>query len=337
MSESNLSRYTTCLEESFSHIVKEYNKLQLADYTKDTIIKGSRLVKDGSVLLSHLKSHLRSIETLLSDCSNFVEEVTEDLSQPVRADGYVYHTKNGMLSYLGKDFITKKLLPAATSSNSSISNSTSSSNSSNSSSSSSSSSTTSSNSTTNSNQPAVSPPVTLERIVIPDIGYKMQIHQVTDLKNIPPALYYYKAPVDGKYQSGIYLRISGNNLVRIPTPEVVDSKKEYDRKHSIRCKYKTKGECDDQRQKMAKVYNSTVRICNFAHEGDKLVKIGYPSRCPAVPSYGNPTTMSSDIKQVAMSDIKNTLMYGLSDILAAAIWFDYTNSGNNVYDRIEMV
>jgi hypothetical protein len=122
----------------------------------------------------------------------------------------------------------------------------------------------------------------------------------------------------------------------MPFPETVDSKKEYDRKHSIRCKYTTIEECLTQRQKMAKMYGSQIRICNFAHIGDRIIKIGHQFRCPSVPNFGNPQTMPQDIKDVKFSDIKNLMMYGLSDIATAMIWFDYHKVKGVKFERLDI-
>ncbi len=304
MQSNDFESYSLYLDETFSKIVRTFNKLQLEDYSSDTLKKSNELIRKGSSILAMLKSHTKSIETLLADCSDFTVEIEEDITCIPKKDDFVFHTKNGMLGYPGKEFITKLLSNTP-------------------------------NVVLQPNTPIITPqtntpvlqPITIlkkeEKVLIPELGYYLRINQVTDLSAIPPALYYYKS--DKPQQSGIYMRLPNNNLVRVPFPEVVDSKKEYDRKHSIRCKYHSKDECDAQRQKMAKMYSSTVRVCNFAHHGDRIVKIGYPSRCPTIPNFGNPQTMSQDIRQISIDDTKNMLMYGLSDILAAAVWFDYSN------------
>lgn len=294
MQSDNTESYITYLDDIFSKIVKSFNKLQLEEYNPETLKKSKELISKGSELLSTLQTHVSSIKTLLSDCSDFIDEMQEDLTSTPKDGDYVYHTKNGMLGYPGKEFIINILTNKATS-----------------------------------KEPDISPPkqdtippeqkIVEQKTLIPEIGYYMKVSQVTDLKHIPPALYYYSGD-----QPGLYMRLPNNNLLRVPFPEIVDSKKEYDRKHSIRCKYHTKVECDAQRMKMSKMYNSTVRTCNFAHSGDRIIKIGYPSRCPSVPDFGNPTSMSNDIRQITEDDVKNLLLYSLSDLLAAAVWLDYT-------------
>lgn len=295
MQSDSTELYVAYLDEIFSKIVKSFNKLQLEEYNPETLKKSRELINKGSELLSTLQTHVSSIKTLLSDCSDFIEEMQEDLTSTPKDGDYIYHTKNGMLGYPGKEFIINTITNKA-----------------------------------NSKEPSISPPkqesslqeqkIVEQKTLIPEIGYYMKVAQITNLKHIPPALYYYSGD-----QPGLYMRLPNNNLLRVPFPEIVDSKKEYDRKHSIRCKYRTKAECDAQRMKMSKMYNSTVRTCNFAHSGDRIIKIGYPSRCPSIPDFGNPTSMSNDIRQITEDDVKNLLLYSLSDLLAATVWLDYTN------------
>lgn len=294
MQSDNKESYITYLDDIFEKIVKSFNKLQLEEYNPETLKKSKELISKGSELLSTLQTHVSSIKTLLSDCSDFIDEMQEDLTSTPKDGDYVYHTKNGMLGYPGKEFIIDLMKNKTNPKESTIAPIK--------------------QETVLPEQKAVE-----QKTLIPEIGYYMKVVQVADLKHIPPALYYYSGD-----QPGLYMRLPNNNLFRIPFPEIVDSKKEYDRKHSIRCKYHTKAECDAQRMKMSKMYNSTVRTCNFAHSGDRIIKIGYPSRCPSVPDFGNPASMSNDIRQITEDDVKNLLLYSLSDLLAATVWLDYT-------------
>jgi hypothetical protein len=167
----------------------------------------------------------------------------------------------------------------------------------------------------------------------------MKLPVVSDIKKIQPMFCYFKG--DQQYTEGIYCCIIPNVFIKVPFPEIIDSTKEYDRGHSIRCKYKTKKLCDDQRGKMAKYHKSQVRICNFAHNGEEITKIGYPSRCATIPNFGNPSTFANDLKIVDTSDIKNIMFYGVNDLIASAIWFDYTNSNTNsntavIFDNLQL-
>ena len=78
--------------------------------------------------------------------------------------------------------------------------------------------------------------LSLERVLIPNINHHMNIHVIDDISNIPPALFYHKQT------NGIYIRLHNNNVFKIPFPSVVDSRKDYSRNQSIRCKYKTRDE-----------------------------------------------------------------------------------------------
>lgn len=292
-----IESYLVTLDDLYSKITKSFIKLQLSDYTEDTVKLSSELTVTGNRVLNHLKMQIRNLETLLAECSNFTDEVVEELSGEAKQTEYVYATKNGMLGYPGKEFIadvSKYMMKGR-------------------------------------HEEQKPEPTALKvesKHLIQEIGYSLKLPSVEKLTEIPPALYF--------HNGGVYMRLPNNNLAKIPFPEVVDSKKEYERKHSIRCKYQTKAECDAQRQKMAKIHSSQVRVCNYAHTGDQLIKIGYPSRCPSVPNFGNPKTMSQDIKYVSTPDIKNTLMYGLSDIMSAVVYFDYFNIKDISINNLEM-
>lgn len=316
---SSIDDYLKLIERLHGSIVKTFNKLQLEDYTKKTISDSKQLLSNSNKLLKQLKQHTKTLETLMSDCVDFIEEITEDLSEPPKEEDFVFNSAGGMLSYIGRDYIPKTTMAEHLSK---LANNT--------------------NHIVPTTpilpiipaKPVLSNPV-IERILIPELGYYLKLPTVTDLKQIPLALYYLKPNKDSTQVPGIYMNLAQGNYVRIPFPEVVDSKKEYDRKHSIRCKYNSKQECDTQRSKMAKIYNSTVRVCNFAHNGETIVKIGYPSRCPSVPNYGNPTTMANDIKQINFNDVKNTLLYGLNDLISSIVWLDYNTATNLVMDKLE--
>ncbi len=292
-----MAEYTTLLEDMFSKLIKQYNHLQLGEYTNDTISHGNDLIMNGITLLKLLKSHCTTLETLLSDCSDFVKELLYFKEQPDQNSIYVYKSKNNILLYPSKTSISNIIdVYEADKKKKKI------------------------------KKPQ---PVSNEsRVIIPDIGYRMKLPLINNINDIPPAMYYHEA------SKGVYIRLPNNNVFRIPFPEVIDSRKDYSRKQSIRCKYKVKDECDEQRCKMASLYNSQVRTCNFAHKGDKLVKIGYQSRCPSVPSYGNLENISEDIKLLNDGDIKSLLLYGLNDIFMAALWMDYVQLKNKIIHNL---
>jgi hypothetical protein len=253
------------------------------DYNKTSLTTGNEMIKHGKLLLDLLKSTTKSLETLLADCVDFVDYVEEDLSTPQKGD-FVYSSKNGMLSYIGRDFIevinkkqvkeSKKIVKVQS----------------------------------------------IDKCLIKEINYKIKLPIINDIKDMPIALNFYKGC--DKYPAGIYLNLF-NNVVRVPFPDIIDLKKEFDRKHSIRCKYGSLKNCLANRTKNSKMFNSEIRECNFAHEGDTMVKIGHQPRCPGYPSFGNPKTLIADIDKINIDDIKNLLMYGLHDIISAVVWLDY--------------
>lgn len=306
LNTADLDLYITTLENIFSSMVKKYNKLQLSEHNNQTITDANNLMKKGGKILNSMKLHVRSLETLMSDCDDFITEVTDDISILPKKEDFVYHSAGGMLSYPGRELIkqeyAKHLMPHPIVQPITL------------------------HVATPHGTPTAQP--TIEKNIISEIGYHIKLPVVNNIKNIPVAMHYYKG--DDKHPAGVYMNLPNNNIVRMPFPEIIDSKREYDRTHSIRCKYNLKEECNAQRAKMSKLYNSQVRVCNFAHAGDKIIKIGYPSRCPNVPDFGNPSTMANDVKKVNINDIHNMLLYGLNDVICSVVYLDY----NNITDKI---
>ena len=99
-----ITEYTLLLEEAFSKLVKQYNQLQLSEYSTDTIEHGNTLITNGVMILKSIKSHCITLETLLSDCSDFVKELAEE--PPKNNSIYVYKNKNNTLSYPGKSSVS---------------------------------------------------------------------------------------------------------------------------------------------------------------------------------------------------------------------------------------
>jgi hypothetical protein len=282
--------YVVTLEAAFSDIVKQYNQLQINDYNTKSIHIGNALINYGVQLLKTLRSHTDTLETLLSDCSDFIKELKDEV--PSKSI-FVTKTKNNMLSYPNKPF-AHDVIDTYETAKSIVKK-----------------------------KKVSKPKVIVEDTVnIPELNYQMKLPVVTNLNDIPSAMYYHRET------NGVYIKLHNNNIFRIPFPDVVDSRKDYSRKQSIRCKYKCKEDCDDQRVKMASMYNSQIRTCNFAHKGDKLIKIGYHSRCPSVPNFGNLDTIASDIKLVNDGDVKSLLLYGLNDMFMASLWMDYIKLKN---------
>jgi len=176
-----------------------------------------------------------------------------------------------------------------------------------------------------------------EKILIPEIGYYMNLNSVDDITKIPPMFYYYNNVNDKVNTPGIYCCVIPDVYVKIPFPDIIDSTKEYSRVRSIKCKYLDSKKCNEQCNRLANAYNSQLRTCNFAHKGEKIVKIGYSSRCSIIPRFGNPSTLIADIKAIGLGEIKNILLYGLNDLISSAIWFDCNSKqgGKKIYFDID--
>jgi hypothetical protein len=151
------------------------------------------------------------------------------------------------------------------------------------------------------------------------INFDWNIPIINRLSEIPQSLYWYKG--DKNNDEGIYTCLSDGFCVQIPFPNTVDGTKDFNRICSIKCKYKTIDECLKIRQELSNKFNSDVRICNFAHTGEKYTKIGTSFRCPNIPRFGNHTFLNEDLNTLPDYDMKMMLMYSLSDVLLGSMWF----------------
>lgn len=165
-----------------------------------------------------------------------------------------------------------------------------------------------------------------------DLGFNFKMPIVDRLADMPSALYWYRG--DSKHPPGVYICLSRGFYVQVPFPDVVDSTKDFNRTNSIKCKYQTTAECNMIRSDLAKKHNSDVRPCNFAHSGNKYMKIGTTFRCAANPRFGNHHYLKDDINTIDSTDINNILMYSLSDILLSSIWVQKHNR-NDILTNID--
>jgi hypothetical protein len=159
------------------------------------------------------------------------------------------------------------------------------------------------------------------KILIKEIGYYTKMPMVSSLQDIPPMFYWYSDKKKTE-DAGIYCCILPGVYAKVPFPEVIDNSEDFSRAKSICCKYFTKENCENNREIIARQKSTSVRSCNFAHNGDKYVKISTSSRCPRRSTFGSPSTLVSDINEVGMHDIKQIMLYGISDLISAYVWFD---------------
>lgn len=166
-----------------------------------------------------------------------------------------------------------------------------------------------------------------------ELGFNCKIPIINKLNEMPSALYWYEG--DQQNPKGIYACISRKFYVQVPFPNVIDGTKDFNRTCSVKCKYNTVEECLKVRDDLANRYNSDVRECNFAHLGDKYIKIGTAFRCPNIPRFGNHRFLKDDLKNLPDCDIKMLLMYSLSDILLCSLWFQNQKDTSMVLTNID--
>lgn len=149
------------------------------------------------------------------------------------------------------------------------------------------------------------------------------LNTVNYLNRIPPMFHWYNG--SKAIGEGIYVNIAPNLYVMVPLPDTIDGTREFNRNNTVRCRNADKKDCDRYRAYVAKKYGSQIRSCNYSHIGDRLIKIGNSNRCRELTGFGNHSTLISDIARVSENDIKNILMYALSDILLAHMWAKANN------------
>lgn len=156
---------------------------------------------------------------------------------------------------------------------------------------------------------------TSSTVILKPVSYPITMRTIHSLSELPEAIHYFSG--DATNPEGMYVRLHNNVVARIPFPEIQD-RWEFDKRKTIRCKYGSEAACE----KIKKKFDSN-RACNYAHSGETLTKVATQARCPSVPNFGNPETLTMDITNVSTDDIQMLLLYGLSDIGAALILLDY--------------
>jgi len=158
------------------------------------------------------------------------------------------------------------------------------------------------------------------KIFIKEIGYEMNIEKVENLTDIKSMFYWYEG--DEKYDPGIYCSPYFNTYIKVPFPKIIDINKEVNKSTTICCKYITKEECNRQKNKYdTKYYNE--KSCQYVHKGETITKIGITARCQKMPDFGNPSSLTDDLYDINLQDMKTILLYGINDSFLMSIWLDY--------------
>lgn len=155
------------------------------------------------------------------------------------------------------------------------------------------------------------------------------------LEMIKPAIQWYIG--DTKHKEGLYMCLTDGCYIEVPFPDIIDGTKNNNRAGSIKCKHTDIDKCLANRELLASRYNSEIRNCNFAHHGDKYIKIGSSFRCPELPHFGNHKTLKSDMDIINDSDIRLILMYSISDILLSNIWWQSKKKRDETIHNLDIV
>jgi hypothetical protein len=148
------------------------------------------------------------------------------------------------------------------------------------------------------------------------------------IKDIPPAMQWYKG--DTNNPEGIYICLSDGFYAQIPMPNILDATKDFNRTGSVKCKNYTKEACSRAHEILSYHRNYDIRSCQFAHQGDRYVKIGTVFRCPKFPGFGKHSSLNSDLGDLPDDDMRSILMYALSDAMLGSIWFQNKKQKNGM-------
>jgi hypothetical protein len=157
---------------------------------------------------------------------------------------------------------------------------------------------------------------------------------INNLNEMPSALYWFNG--NKTNPKGVYICISHKFYVRIPFPNIVDGTKDFNRVCSVKCKYNTIDECIKRRREQSNRPNSFMRKCNFAHKGDKYVRVGSIFRCPNMIHFGRPTTIKDDLSNINEYNIKMMLLNSLSDLFISNLWFQTQKKKRLILTNIDI-
>jgi hypothetical protein len=146
------------------------------------------------------------------------------------------------------------------------------------------------------------------------------------LKDIPPALYWYNG--GKKSKPGIYIKITDGFVAEVPFSSVKDGRYSENVLRTVRCKYVRKEECQQHKQQIARKLNLEVKKCEYVHQGEKIERIGYTSRCLDIPGFGDYNHIIDDVYKVSERDLRTMLLNSLNDILLASVWYQNVHTRN---------
>jgi hypothetical protein len=162
-----------------------------------------------------------------------------------------------------------------------------------------------------------------------DFDFKLPI--ISDIKDIPPSLYWYNGDSDNI--EGIYMSLNSDVFIRVPFPDTVDYMNNNNKKNTIKCKNKTIDKCKKFRDGI-NVNNNYVHNCNYLHSGDKFLKINNMTRSSNNSRLGKHSHINKDLEKTTYSDIQSIMLYSVSDILLNSIWIQKQQNIGNILKQI---
>ena len=162
----------------------------------------------------------------------------------------------------------------------------------------------------------------------------LKVPIATKLQQITPAIQWYIG--DDNNKAGLYMCLSNECYIEVPFPNVIDGTKNNLRTGTIKCKYGKINDCMTNREILAHKFNSDVKICNFAHIGDKYNKLGTIFRCPKNPGFGEHYNLKNDMEDINETNVKILLMYSISDLLLSEIWCQKNKKNKCVLHNLDI-
>jgi hypothetical protein len=166
-----------------------------------------------------------------------------------------------------------------------------------------------------------------------NVGDTCKIPIVNTLNEIPSALYWFNG--NKSNPKGVYICISHKFYVKIPFPDIVDGTKDFNRVRTIKCKYNNIEECIKKRNSNSNRPNSFIHKCNFAHKGEKYVRVSNVFRCPDMIHFGRHATLKEDLSNIDEYNIKMMLLNSLSDLFISNLWFQTQRKKTLVLTNID--
>ncbi len=130
------------------------------------------------------------------------------------------------------------------------------------------------------------------------------------------------------YNGGVYFCLGHRNYAKVPYVNIIDNKTT-NKARSIRCRFGSKELCKRSGY-------SNRQECFFAHDGETMIKVGYPGRCGQIVDFGNPSSFNFGVSKIGISDIRTMLMYGLNDLFVVMLWLEYHGIKNKIFENLEV-